>query len=493
MGSSRSLAELAHAVGGRVIGDPSTVVLDVTHDSRQVGEGSLFVAVVGESHDGHDYIDQAVRAGAAALCVSRDVESRHDRIVVDDTRRSLGRLAASVHGDPSHDLAVIGVTGTNGKTTVTHFVESILQSLGMGVGLIGTIGSRVGDTALPSVRTTPEASDFQRLLANMRDAAVSHVAVEVSSHALELHRVDGTRFVAAGFTNLSQDHLDFHGSMELYEAAKRRLFRDFEIGTAVINLDDPVGRSIASSYGREMMTVGDGGDFNFEIIARSATATTFVLRTPDIEATVSAPVVGEFNVSNVTMAIALCAASGVGSASLVASLEGLRPVPGRFEVVSRPDEPTVVVDYAHTPEGISSAIEVAREISEARVLAVFGAGGDRDRAKRPMMGRAGSAADVAIVTSDNPRSESPEDIVSQVLAGASPEARAVVDRREAIEAAISESRSGDVVLILGKGHETGQEHRGVVTPFDDREVARAALNSWRKSANFDADSGSMGL
>jgi UDP-N-acetylmuramoyl-L-alanyl-D-glutamate--2,6-diaminopimelate ligase len=178
---------------------------------------------------------------------------------------------------------------------------------------------------------------------------------------------------------------------------------------------------------------------------------------------------------------------------LVASLEGLRPVPGRFEVVSRPDEPTVVVDYAHTPEGISSAIVVAREILEGRVLAVFGAGGDRDRAKRPMMGRAGSAADVAIVTSDNPRSESPEDIVSQVLAGASAEARAVVDRREAIEAAIAESRSGDVVLILGKGHETGQEHRGVVTPFDDREVARAALNSWRKSANFEADSGSMGL
>ncbi|MEX2132833.1 MAG: UDP-N-acetylmuramyl-tripeptide synthetase, partial [Acidimicrobiia bacterium] len=303
MGSSKSLAELAKAVQGSVIGISETRVHDITHDSRQAGPGTLFVAISGADRDGHDFVDQAARAGSEAVCVERRVSTDVNQLVVGNTRKVLGKLAAEVHGHPSGTVDVIGVTGTNGKTTVTHYTESLLGLAGFRTGIIGTIATRIGDESLPSVRTTPEASDFQRLLARMRDAGVAKAAVEVSSHALDLHRVDGTRFAVAAFTNLSQDHLDFHGTMEDYRSAKARLFRDFEIGTAVFNVDDETGHDLAAGYSGEKLTVGRGGDFEAVAVESVPAGTEFRMVTPDGVFSSSAGVHGRFNVSNLMVAI----------------------------------------------------------------------------------------------------------------------------------------------------------------------------------------------
>jgi UDP-N-acetylmuramoyl-L-alanyl-D-glutamate--2,6-diaminopimelate ligase len=492
MGSSKSLSDLAKAVRGNVAGIPETHILDVTHDSRQAGPGTLFVAIRGAEFDGHDYVDEAIAAGASAVCVERRLRSDANQLVVGNTRDVLGELASAVHDHPSHSVDVIGVTGTNGKTTVTHYVESLLAGAGFATGVIGTIASRIGEETLPSVRTTPEASDFQRLLARMRDSGVSKASVEVSSHALGLKRVDGTRFAVAAFTNLSQDHLDFHGTMELYREAKGRLFKEFEIGTAVFNVDDLVGRSFADDFDGAKVTVGSGGDYEVIDIRPVSSGTEFRFATPAGLFDVSAPVHGAFNVANLALAVAASVAAGAGLPQMMESVAGLAPVPGRFEIVSGEDEPTVVVDYAHTPAGISMAVATGRDLASGKLIAVFGAGGDRDRAKRPLMGAAASSADVLVVTSDNPRSEDPDKIIDDVMAGVTTGATRQTDRRSAIAAAIGMAASDDVVLILGKGHEPGQEIEGVVTPFDDRAVARESLKLWWKSANYDSNSGSMG-
>ena len=492
MGSSRSLAELAEAVQGSVIGISETRVHDVTHDSRQAGPGTLFVAVSGAEFDGHDFVDQATRAGAEAVCVERRLATDVNQLVVGNTRAVLGKLAAEVHGHPSAAVDVVGVTGTNGKTTVTHYVESLLALSGFRTGIIGTIATRIGDESLPSVRTTPEASDFQRLLARMRDAGVTKAAVEVSSHALDLHRVDGTRFAVAAFTNLSQDHLDFHGSMEEYRSAKARLFGDFEIGTAVFNVDDRTGRDLAAVFPGEKLTVGRGADFEVLAAESVVSGTEFRMMTPDGVFAASAAVHGRFNVSNLMLAIAGSVAAGAQVGRLVDHLDSLGPVPGRFEIVSREDEPTVIVDYAHTPDGIAMAVATGREMVSGKLIVVFGAGGDRDRAKRPLMGGAASAADVLVVTSDNPRSEDPDKIIDDVMEGVTTGSIRQSDRRKAIAEAIGMARSGDGILILGKGHESGQEIADEVVAFDDRDVARESLNLLWKSTNNGSDSGSMG-
>ncbi len=492
MGSSKSLAELAEAVQGSVIGISETRVHDVTHDSRQAGPGTLFVAIAGTEFDGHDFVDHAFRAGAEAVCVERRLVSDVNQLIVGDTREILGQLAAEVHGLPSDSVDVIGVTGTNGKTTVTHYVESLLGLSGFRTGIIGTIATRIGDESLPSVRTTPEASDFQRLLGRMRDAGVAKAAVEVSSHALDLHRVDGTRFAVAAFTNLSRDHLDFHRSMEAYRSAKERLFTDFEIGTAVFNIDDETGNALAANFSGEKLTVGKGGDFVVTAVESVSTGTEFEMVTPDGVFSATAAVHGRFNVSNLIVAIASSAAVGAPVGGLVDHLGDIVQVPGRFEIVSREGQPTVVVDYAHTPDGIAMAVATGREMASGKLIAVFGAGGDRDRAKRPLMGEAASAADVLVVTSDNPRSEDPERIIDDVMQGVTTGSARQSDRRKAIAEAIGMAGAGDVVLVLGKGHEAGQEIAGEVRPFDDREIAREALNLLWKSANYGSDSGSMG-
>lgn len=491
--SSKTVKMLADMVGGSVVGSgEDTSISDVVHDSRQAGPGSLYVAVRGGTVDGHDFVPAAVAGGAAAICVDHPLASGVPEIVVGDTRRVMGHLASAVHDFPSHALSVVGVTGTNGKTTVTHYVESIAGIAGLETGLVGTIHARAGGSTIPSTLTTPEGPEFQRLLADMRDQGVDLVAVEVSSHALELGRVGGTRFAVAAYTNISQDHLDFHGDMAAYRAAKERLFTDYEVGTAVINIDDPWGAEMAARYPADLITVGQGGDFSVHSVATYPSHSEFVVASPSGDRALVAPVVGEFNIANLVLAAACCVAAGIGTDRVLEAAAGVRGVPGRFEVVSGDDPITVIVDYAHTPEGVATVVETARRLSEGRVIALLGAGGDRDRAKRPAMGEALSRADLAIVTSDNPRTEEPAAIASAVLSGVGngTEHLLVLDRRTAIDMAIDRAGDGDVVLVLGRGHEPMQDLGTEKVPFDDREVASASL-ARRRSAEYGPGSGSM--
>ena len=491
-GRGKKLADLAVAVGGVTHGDPDVTVTDVTHDSRHAGEGSLYVAVRGSQFDGHDFIAGAVAAGSTAVCVDHFTGSGVSELVVIDTREVMGPLSAAVHGDPSAAVAVVGVTGTNGKTTVTHYVESITASASRTPGLIGTVHTRVGEHELTSGRTTPEATDFQRLLAEMRDLGADLIAAEISSHALELGRVVATKFAVAAFTNLSQDHLDFHGDMDSYRAAKERLFRDYEVRLAVINVNDREGERIAAMARMPVMRVGPGADLWAENVSTSFDGTSFDMTLRGNRHRVAAPLIGAFNVENALVAAGCCLALDLSVDEVVAGLGLLGPVPGRFELVSGSFPVRVVVDYAHTAEGIHQAISVARDLAIGRVIAVFGAGGDRDREKRPLMGRAAIEADLSVLTSDNPRSEDPEAIIRDVMAGIEGSGVVVeVDRRRAIEHAIRAAAPGDVVLILGKGHETGQEIGERVLPFDDKVVAGEILERIVRSSDLGGGSGSM--
>jgi UDP-N-acetylmuramyl-tripeptide synthetase len=487
-----TLGDVSRRVEGQISGDPDIWLTDVTHDSERSGPDVLFVAVRGANHDGHDFVRAAVSSGSPAVAVEHPVPVGVSQLVVDDTRAAMGAMAAQVHNDPSVHVSVVGVTGTNGKTTVTHYIESLLGSAGRVAGLIGTVHTRVGETVVPSIRTTPEATDFQRLLATMRGLGAEVIAAEISSHALEMNRVASTRFAVAAFTNLSQDHLDFHGTMKAYRTAKERLFRDYEVGTAVINVDDPVGADIAGWVSVPTILVGAKGMVRAEHVATSFDGTSFSLVTPEGTVEVDSGLVGTFNVENALVAAGCCLALGMTLAQVGRGLSELEGVPGRFEQVSGRGAVHVIVDYAHTPDGVHEAISAAREICEGRVVAVVGAGGDRDREKRPLMGKAAAEADVAVLTSDNPRSEDPARILGEVAAGV-PEGDAllVVDRYHAIETAIGLAQDGDVVLILGKGHETGQEIEGHVLPFDDRQVAREILAGGASSAENRPDSGSM--
>lgn len=482
------LSALAAASGGTVIGDDSVRVSDVTHDSRQVGPSTLFVAIAGSSHDGHDFVPAVVDAGAPAVMVSHRVDTGVAQLLVENTRISMAAVAAEVHGHPSRRLRLVGVTGTNGKTTVTHMLESIVMATGQVAGLIGTVHTRVGGENIPNTRTTPESSDFQRLLARMVDRGAAVVAAEVSSHAVALHRVDATRFAVAAFTNLSQDHLDFHGDMDAYMAAKASLFEPDRCERAVVFVDDPAGAELAAGLSVPCLTVGAGADLEARDRRVSVDGSTFRLVAGPDEAEVSLAIGGNFNIDNALVAAGCALSLGIPLADVAAGLSRFAGVPGRFEVVSGSDPVRVVVDYAHTPAGIESAVAAVRAAGLGaglgagnRVIAVFGAGGDRDREKRPQMGLAALAADVVVVTSDNPRSEDPEAIIDAVMA-AVPADRGVhreVDRRRAIAWAIAEAAPGDIVLILGRGHERGQEVAGRSIPFDDRLVAREALSELR--------------
>ncbi len=488
MPSGSDLAALAAAVGGTLAGSGSIVVTDVTHDSRQAGPGCVFVAIVGYSADGHEFCSEAVANGAAAVVVSRPVDVDVPRILVPDTRRVLAPLAAAVHGHPSERLRVVGVTGTNGKTSVTYFVEALAAHAGLATGLVGTVQTRIGRDVVPtlpvgSARTTPEATDLQRLFRVMVDRGVDVAAVEVSSHALALGRVDETRFEVAAFTNLSQDHLDFHGDMEEYFAAKAALFSPDRARRAVIWTDDPYGRRIADRCELPLLTVGTGGALSADIVASGVEGTDVVVAFPDgSRRPVRLPLPGRFTVDNALVATACGLALGIDPGTLVEGLASLPPVPGRFEIVSGDDPVAVVVDYAHTPAGIAAAVAAMRDLVGGRVIVVFGAGGDRDTTKRPAMGEAAAAADLVVVTSDNPRSEDAEAIIDAIVSGIPPESSIlrIPDRQEAIGAAIRSAAPGDAVLVLGKGHERGQEIGGRIVPFDDRLVARAELRGIRE-------------
>ena len=487
--TTRKLSPLARAAGDVLVavrGDDATTIGGVTLDSRRVTEGDLFFCVPGLEHDGHEYAAAAVEAGAAALVVERPLDLGVPEVQVTDARVAMARMGAEFYGRPGDDLMLVGVTGTSGKTTTTWLLEPILAAAGHVAGLIGTIETRVAGTSKPGVRTTPDSLDLQRTLAEMRTAGVTAVALEVTSHALTLHRVETLHFAAAAFTNLSQDHLDFHAGMEDYFAAKRSLFVPDRIERGAINVDDAYGRIIRESATVEMIGFGvsPDADVRAESLRSGPWGMEFVALTPSGELKIKTPLIGEFNLSNCLAAISVALQAGISPEAIEAGLQSVKAVPGRFEGVDAGQPFSVVVDYSHKPDALDNVLREARRMSQnvgGRVFCVFGCGGDRDRAKRPLMGRvAATGADIVVVTSDNPRSEDPEAIIAEIVQGITAERsdgpdRTIVDRRAAIEFAINEAREGDVVVIAGRGHESDQVFADRTEPFDDRIVAREAL------------------
>lgn len=469
-----------------MVGAPSSVsVADATHDSREATPGGLFVALVGAVADGHDHVAAAVANGAVAALVSRPVDVEIPQVVVPDTRLAAGPAAAWVHGHPSRDLHIVGTTGTNGKTTISWMIESAAAAAGRGTGMVGTVATRINGAQQSAVRTTPEGPDLQRLLGTMRDRGAQVVAMEVSSHGLELHRVDGTRFAVAVFTNLSQDHLDFHATFDDYFAAKARLFTPGFSDRAIIGVFDDWGRRLADMTSVDHVTIGqdDAADIRLTTVHADIRGSRGVLDGPadwlggasSVE--VQTPLQGDFNLHNAAQAWVAAVALGLDPADVAAGIAAADDVPGRFEVVIA-DEITAIVDYAHSPAAIQSLVGALRPVTNGRIILVLGAGGDRDRAKRGAMGEAATAADVVVFTSDNPRSEDPDDIIRELIDGAMEaesdhgrtHVEAIPDREAAIARGLAMAEAGDVVAVLGKGHETGQEIGGITRAFDDREV-----------------------
>ncbi|HVE98387.1 MAG TPA: UDP-N-acetylmuramoyl-L-alanyl-D-glutamate--2,6-diaminopimelate ligase [Mycobacteriales bacterium] len=480
---ARPLTGVHALVPGAVLeGDPAGVeVTGVTHDSRAVRPGDLYAALPGSTVHGADFIGRAAAAGAVAVLTDRPGPHPLPTVVVADPRRHLGPVSAWVYDDPSRSLEVVGITGTNGKTTSAYLVEAGFRAAGQRTGLIGTVETRVGDEVLESAHTTPEAPDLHALLAVMRERDVTGVAMEVSSHGLALGRVDGVRYAAAVFTNLSQDHLDFHGDMEEYFKAKAALFDESRSAVAVVNVDDAAGRRLLDRVRIPLVMTSARGshtaDWRATDVTATAEGTSFRLHGPGLTEPlpVSLRIPGRFNVDNVLGAVAALHAVGVDTATAVAGMAALPGVPGRLERVDVGQEFLALVDYAHTPEAVASVLAVLRPLTPGRLIVVLGCGGDRDRSKRPLMGAAAArGADVVVVTSDNPRSEDPLAIVAVVELGAREVRSADVvvepDRSAAIALACASARSGDTVLVAGKGHEQGQVLADRTIPFDDREV-----------------------
>jgi UDP-N-acetylmuramoyl-L-alanyl-D-glutamate--2,6-diaminopimelate ligase len=456
---------------------PDVEVSGLAYSSRSVVPGTLFFCVPGFRADGHDFAPDAVARGAVALVCQRPLGLGVPEVIVDDVRAAMGPAAARFYGDPTADLDVVGVTGTNGKTTTAFLLRHLLEAGGRQTGLLGTVKRVVGGVEEEVERTTPEAIDLQATLRAMLDGGDRACAMEVSSHALELGRVAGIRFACRIFTNLTQDHLDFHETMEAYFAAKRRLFE--ETGLSVVNIDDEYGRRIAAEVECVTFGVEHDADYRARAVEFDLMGSGFVCETPDGELWLRSPLPGLFNVQNVLGAVAAARLLGVPGETIAAALPEFGRVPGRFEPVDEGQDFGVLVDYAHTPEALENVLRAAREVTQGRLHVVFGAGGDRDRGKRPLMGAAARRlADRVLVTSDNPRSEEPEAIVDAIMEGAGPEAERETDRRRAIARAIDTADPGDVVVIAGKGHEQGQEfENGRKEPFDDVTEARAALRA----------------
>ncbi|HEX3911158.1 MAG TPA: UDP-N-acetylmuramoyl-L-alanyl-D-glutamate--2,6-diaminopimelate ligase [Solirubrobacteraceae bacterium] len=511
------LDELTAGLGSAAPGDlgagAEVEITGLAYDSRAVRAGELFFCVSGFQSDGHEFAPQALASGAAALMVERRLELGVPEVLVDSARAAMAPLAARFYGEPTAELRVVGVTGTNGKTTTAYLLRALLEAAGVQCGLLGTVTSILGGQERPVARTTPEAIELQADFRAMLDGGDGACAIEVSSHALELGRTDATHFAAAIFTNLTQDHLDFHDTMEDYFLAKRKLFAEHRPGVSVLNLGDAYGRRLAEELqadaDRRVVTFAAieeqaaGADYAATELSCDFAGCSFVLRTPLGERAVRLPMPGRFNVANALAALAAAHALGVELDVLVGALEAGVHVPGRFEPVEEGQGFAVLVDYAHTPDSLENVLAAARELIESggrsgarasggRVLCVFGAGGDRDRGKRPLMGEiAARLADLTIVTSDNPRSEDPERIIAEIMAGVAratagddpgadvataPRVRSIADRAVAIDAAIDAARMGDVLVIAGKGHEQGQEFAGGrKVPFDDVAVAHTAL------------------
>ncbi|HKI22048.1 MAG TPA: UDP-N-acetylmuramoyl-L-alanyl-D-glutamate--2,6-diaminopimelate ligase [Gaiellaceae bacterium] len=457
------LERLISALGPlEVRGGAPTDITDLAYDTRAVRPGALFFCAPGETVDRHDLAGEAVERGAVALVVERPLDLDVPQLLVDSARDAMPVTADEFFERPTEELLLAGVTGTNGKTTTAYLLHSIFDAAGMRPGLIGTIESRVGGESRPAVRTTPESIDLQRTFREMLDAGDRSAVMEATSHGSVLGRLDRVRFKALAFTNLTQDHLDFHGTMDEYYEAKRRLFTEHEPApAAAINVGDEWGRRLAEEL-RELDRA--------PLLTFGLTDEAEVCERP------TSPLQGRFNHENTLAAVALARLVGVPEAAIEQGLAEAPSVPGRFESVDEGQPFSVIVDYAHTPDSLANVLRTARDLATGRLICVFGCGGDRDRGKRPEMGRiAAELADVPIVTSDNPRSEAPLAIIDEILAGMSPEPEVEPDRRAAIAKAVGLAREGDVVVIAGKGHEQGQEFADRKLPFDDREVAREAL------------------
>lgn len=468
------------------LADPEISTL--CHDSRAATPGCLFFALPGSKSDGSAFVAQAAALGAAAAVVGKAPEDPGCPIVVvENPRAAMADVAAAFHGHPDRPLKCVGVTGTNGKTTTAFLVKHLFDSVGMRCGLVGTVKYVVGDTELPASRTTPESLDLQRLLADMRDLGDRAVAMEVSSHSLVQDRVRGIEFDAAVFTNLTQDHLDYHGSMDAYFEAKARLFENLAAQTAkkpraIVNSDDRFGQRLLDRFSKRLKTVSFGrnvhADFRASGIRQDLHGTRFALEARGKSYLVRSPLIGLFNVYNTLGALAACMTCGVELRRAIDALAAAPQVPGRLERVPARRNFQVFVDYAHTDDALRNVLQTLRECGPARLIAVFGCGGDRDRAKRPLMAAAGeSLADLLILTSDNPRSENPDDILAEMEKGLSRRTHEKIpDREAAIRRAIDLAGPGDIVLIAGKGHEKTQEFADSKIPFDDVAVAARAIS-----------------
>ncbi len=463
-----------------VLNQAPVEVRDLAYDTRAVTPGALFFAVPGAQVDGHDFAAEAVERGAAAVAVERDAGVDVPQLVVPDARAAMAVAADVFFGEPTKELEVAGVTGTSGKTTTAYLLASVLEADGRRPGLLGTIEWRVGGERRKGALTTPEAIDLQRTFREMLDSGDRSVALEASSHASLLHRLDRVRFDVLVFTNLSQDHLDFHGTMEDYYAAKRRLFTGAAPPPAAINIGDEWGRRLAEELAdatrAPLVTFGFAEDAEIrpDDLVLDGEGARFTAGGFELKTSLR----GRFNVENVLGVVAAATLLDIPEDAVVRGVAALEGVPGRMETVDEGQPFTVLVDYSHKPDALANVLETARELSPGRVLVVFGAGGDRDRGKRPLMGKvAADLADVVIVTSDNPRSEEPLAIIQDILQGTGVDVEIDPDRRSAIKRAVSLAEPGDVVVIAGKGHEQGQEIGAEKLPFDDREVAREALRA----------------
>jgi UDP-N-acetylmuramoyl-L-alanyl-D-glutamate--2,6-diaminopimelate ligase len=478
-------------------------ISSVTYDSRMVDEGSLFVAIKGLKSDGHNFVREAIKKGAKTVVVEkglwggdlkseiRNPKSEITYISVPDSRKALALISAEFYGHPSRKMSIIGITGTNGKTTTSYLINSILNVNGFKTGLIGTIDYRFDGEVIPSSHTTPESIDLQRFFKRVVDGGGRYCVMEVSSHSLELDRVYGTRFETGVFTNLTQDHLDFHGNLEKYFSAKARLFREYGLKDAVINIDDPYGRRlIKDTRADKILTYGikEDADVKADGINLSTEGIKFTVNSPIGRLNIESRLLGMHNIYNILASVSTAILDGFSKESIIEGILSVDSVPGRLEGVNEGQDFTVLVDYAHTDDALKNVLSAARELPHNRIIVVFGCGGDRDRGKRPLMGRvAVGYSDFAIITSDNPRSEDPLKIIDEIEEGIkqwsvvsgqwSVDRRyiKIPDRREAIEFAINNSSKGDILIIAGKGHEDYQIFKDKKIHFDDREAAREAI------------------
>ncbi len=491
---AKTLAELAALVeGARIVGNKDLEIADIEHDSRKILEGALFVCMEGVHVDGHKFIPQAREKGAVAIITTRDMEAPEGMavLIVPELKAALQTIVPYFHDYPARSMRVIGITGTNGKTSISYMIRAMLRAMGCRVGLIGTIQIMIEDQVLPIHNTTPDVVDLQRTLAMMRDANMDYVVMEVSSHALDQNRVAGIEFDTAVFTNLTQDHLDYHKTLENYKKAKTILFDlvsrpGLKQGkTAVVNIDDAAGEDMLSHSQCRHMTYAIHKDAvlkaeNIQVLADGAQ---FDIKIGEGHLPLKLQITGIFNVYNVMAAIGAAMAEGVPAPIIKSCMEGFASVPGRFELVRGGQDFSVIVDYAHTPDGLENILNTAREIAKKRIITVFGCGGDRDNTKRPIMGRiAAELSDYVVATSDNPRSEDPQRILDMVEAGVEEAIgdkphEYIIDRREAIFRAVELAEKDDIVIIAGKGHENYQILHDKTIHFDDKEVALEAIGA----------------